>query len=257
MLLHLIADYGPNDLAFAEVIQRLKIHLPGADVVVTPVSPFATLAAGFCAAQLSLNDAPPGTVVFHNVAPRGDEQAARQNNDGERLAYARLPGGAKVVGVNAGHAFSFLKDEASELAYVNVASDGSQFRSRDLFPEACAALVRGEVGALAEALEPRLIPAVPEEVVAYIDGFGNLKTTLTEPPPSATLTLTIGSVTKEVVVADGSFSVPQGQLCLAPGSSGWVSQTGERVRWYELFLRGGSAWEAFGQPGVGAGLELS
>lgn len=91
MLLHLIADFGPNDLAFAEVIQRFKLFMPEAEPVVTPVPPFATLAAGFCAAQLALNDAPPGTVVFHNVAPRQDEAAARRNNDGERLACARLP----------------------------------------------------------------------------------------------------------------------------------------------------------------------
>jgi hypothetical protein len=30
MLVHVIADYGHNDLAFAEVIQRLKRHLPDA-----------------------------------------------------------------------------------------------------------------------------------------------------------------------------------------------------------------------------------
>jgi len=33
------------------------------------VPPFATLAAGFCVAQLGLNPTPTGTVVYHNVAP--------------------------------------------------------------------------------------------------------------------------------------------------------------------------------------------
>ena len=256
MLLHLIADFGPNDLAFAEIIQRFKLVLPEAEAVVTPVPPFATLAAGFCAAQLALNDAPPGTVLFHNVAPRQDEAAARKNNDGERLAYARLPNGVRVVGVNAGYAFSFLRAEALELSFVNVASSGSQFRSRDLFAAACAAVVRGEPGALAETLEPATIPDVPERVVAYIDGFGNLKTTLQKVPNVEALEITVGSVTRVVSVADGSFSVPQGELCLSVGSSGWRRRSGERVRWCELFLRGGSAWEAFGRPPVGAGLEL-
>ncbi len=258
MLLHLIADFGHNDLAFAEVAQRFKLHLPDAELVMTTVPPFATLAAGFCAAQLALNEAPPGTVVFHNVAPRRDATGARRNNDGERLAYARLPNGVKVVGVNAGHAFSFLREQATELSFVNVASYGSQFRSRDLFPKACAAVVWEAAGALSEGLEPGHIPDIPESVVAYIDGFGNLKTTLQvhELPTSGEVAVTLGKVTRNVIVADGSFSVPQGELCLAPGSSGWLGQDGKRVRWLELFLRGGSAWEAFGRPGIGAGLEL-
>lgn len=258
MLLHLIADFGSNDLAFAEVAQRFKLYLPDAELVMTTVPPFATLAAGFCAAQLALGDAPPETVVFHNVAPRRDVTSARRNNDGERLAYVLLPNGVKVVGVNAGHAFSFLREQASELSFVNVPSDGSQFRSRDLFPQACAAVVRGEAGALAEGLEPRHIPDISASVVAYIDGFGNLKTTLQvrDLPERGEVSVTLGSVSRKVIVADGSFSVPQGELCLAPGSSGWLGRDGGRVRWLELFLRGGSAWEAFGRPEVGAGLEL-
>ena len=45
MLVHLIADYGQGDLAFAEVVQRLKCYLPDAEPVLTPVPPFSTLAA--------------------------------------------------------------------------------------------------------------------------------------------------------------------------------------------------------------------
>lgn len=258
MLLHLIADFGPHDLAFAEVAQRLKLYLPEAELILTSVPPFATLAAGFCAAQLALNEAPPGTVVFHNVAPRRDAAGARRDNDGERLAYARLPGGVQVVGVNAGHAFSFVRDAASELAFVNVAAAGSQFRSRDLFARACATVVHAEAGALTEGLGRAQIPDIPECVVAYIDGFGNLKTTLRAPvrEPGRTVLVTIGSHTREVVVADSSFGVAQGQLCLAPGSSGWRGGDGRVVRWLELFLRGGSAFEAFGRPALGATLEL-
>lgn len=255
MLLHLIADFGAADLAFAEVVQRLKLHLPEAEPILSAVPPFATLAAGFCAAQLALNEAPAGTVVFHNVAPRRDDHAARPGNDGERLAYARLPGGVRVIGVNAGHAFSFLRDEALELAWVNVPSAGSQFRSRDLFPQALAALLRGCPGALAGPLEPRMIPAVPASAVAYVDGFGNLKTTLTELPAASHVRVTVGEVTREVVVARGGFEVAQGELALAPGSSGWARRGGP-MRWLELFLRGGSAHEAFGRPPVGAEVQL-
>ena len=37
---HIIADYGYGDLAFAEVVQRILLHLPDADPVLTPVPPF-------------------------------------------------------------------------------------------------------------------------------------------------------------------------------------------------------------------------
>ena len=97
MLVHIIADYGPSDLAFAEVVQRLKGYLPDAEPVLTPVAPFATLAAGFCVAQLGLNPAPAGTLIYHNVAPRQDAREARVANAGERLAFARLPTGVRVT----------------------------------------------------------------------------------------------------------------------------------------------------------------
>src|SRR5215210_4664463 len=99
MLVHIVADYGQGDLAFAEVVQRIKRHLPDAEPVLTPVPAFSTLAAGFCIAQLALNEAPAGTLVYHNVAPREDDEAAREANAGERLAYARLRTGVRVIGV--------------------------------------------------------------------------------------------------------------------------------------------------------------
>src|SRR5688500_20117288 len=110
MLVHIIADYGPaGDLAFAEVVQRIKLHLPDAEPVLTPVPPFATIAAGFCIAQLGLNAAPVGTIIYHNVAPREDDAEARANNAGERLAVARLPTGGRAVGVHAGQRISFAR----------------------------------------------------------------------------------------------------------------------------------------------------
>src|SRR4028119_1200282 len=96
MLVHIIADYGYGDLAFAEVVQRIKLHLPDAEPILTPVPAFATLAAGFCVAQLGLNQAPAGTIIYHNVAPREDDDAARVDNAGEPLALAAVRPGARV-----------------------------------------------------------------------------------------------------------------------------------------------------------------
>jgi hypothetical protein len=253
MLVHIIADYGVGDLAFAEVVQRLKFFLPDAEPMLTPVPAFATLAAGFCVAQLGLNDAPAGTIIYHNVAPREDDDEARTENAGEQLAFARLPTGVRVVGVNAGYAFSFVRDAAEELRWVSVAAQGSQFRSRDLFPRAASAIALGQPGALGEAIERSAIPETPPNRIAYIDGYGNLKTTIAHDASASgtNLRVRIGDVALEAVASDGTFAVKPGQLSFAPGSSGWTVG-GVATTWMELFLRGGNAAEAFGYPPAGA-----
>ena len=261
MLIHVIADYGPGDLAFTEVAQRIKLHLPDAEPLYTPVPAFATLAAGFCAAQLGLNPAPPNTLIYHNVAPRKDDEEARAGNEGERLAFARLPTGVRVVGVNAGYAFSFVRDAAEELRWISVPAGGSQFRSRDLFPEAAGEIVAGSTVTLASEIEPSAIPDVPMDRVAYADGYGNLKTTAEHDALATSsgtrIRIRIGETEREAIVSDGTFEVVEGELAFAPGSSGWPRADGEEVRWRELFLRGGSAWEVFGRPDVGARLEIA
>lgn len=260
MLVHIVADYGPGDLAFAEVVQRIRLYLPDAEPILTPVPAFSTLAAGFCVAQLGLNEAPTGTIIYHNVAPRTDAEEAREGNAGERLAFARLPTGVRVIGVNAGHAFAFVRDAAEELRWASVAAEGSQFRSRDLFPKAAGAIALGQPEALAEVIGKDAIPDVPQNRIAYIDGYGNLKTTIKagaiEMRAGARVRLRIGNVEREATASDGSFEVEHGQMAFAPGSSGWKNAQGAETRWMELFLRGGNACEAFGRPQVGETVEI-
>jgi hypothetical protein len=261
MLVHIIADYGPaGDLAFSEVAQRIKLYLPDAEPVITPVPPFSTLAAGFCIAQLGLNDAPAGTIIYHNVAPRQDVEDAREENAGERLAFARLHTGVRVIGVNAGHAFSFVRDAAETLRWAAVPAAGSQFRSRDLFPRAAAAIALGEPDALGAAIDPADIPAPPDCAIAYIDGYGNLKTTLRagdQPYSTGTaVRIRIGEREHEAIAGDGTFAVAHGQMAFAPGSSGWTGRDGKETRWMEVFLRGGNAQEAFGRPRIGDRVEV-
>lgn len=259
MLVHIIADYGHGDLAFAEVVQRIKLHLPDAEPVLTPVPPFSTLAAGFCIAQLGLNEAPAGAIIYHNVAPREDDEEAREGNAGERLAFARLPTGVRVIGVNAGHAFSFVRDTAEELRWAAVPAEGSQFRSRDLFPQAAAAIALGQPDALGDDIERADIPDVPASRVAYVDGYGNLKTTIPRPASlrsGRVVRVRIADVEREAVESDGTFAVEQGQMSFAPGSSGWSTRARGSVRWMELFLRGGNAWDAFGRPPIAAVIQI-
>lgn len=258
MLVHVVADYGEADLALAEVAQRLATRLPGAALVYTSVPPFATLAAGFATAQLALNEGPPGMAVFQNVAPRQDDPGVRRDNDGERLVYARLPGGAQVVGPNSGYAFSFLRPLAKELRFAAVSSGGSQFRSRDSFAAAFASLVQGDRSILADEVPEDAIPAAPASAIAYVDGYGNMKTTLTscQAEPGTKIMVRVGDVEREAVVAGGAFSVPSGKLAFSPGSSGWLGPDGQRLRFRELFLRGGNAWAQFGRPPVGSEIRL-
>lgn len=260
MLIHIIADYGYGDLAFAEVVQRIKFFLPDAETVLTPVPPFSTLAAGFCVAQLGLNDAPTGTIIYHNVAPRMDLEEAREDNAGERLAFARLHTGVRVIGVNAGESFSFVREAAEELRWASVSAEGSQFRSRDLFPQAAAAIALGDPQSIGEAVDPKIIPEIPSHRVAYIDGYGNLKTTIKFEPeemrPGSRVLVRIGETEQTATMSDGTFAVEHGQMSFAPGSSGWKNAQGAETRWMELFLRGGNAWQSFGRPLINSEINI-
>ena len=252
MLIDLIADYGIGDPAFAEVTQRLLKELPSAQVHCLSVPPFSTLATGFWIAQLGLNPGATERLIYHNCAPRQDNPEARPDNEGEGLTYALLPNEVIVVGVLSGYTLSFIKEEAKQMHTVKVSRGGSQFRSRDVFPQAVAAIAKGNHSLLGEVLSPKQIPNPPTNRVAWIDGYGNIKTTI----PAHTINLEtsskvlvkVGDVVSDAVYSDGSFKVPEGKLALAPGSSGWQKRDGQEVRWMELFLRGGNAWERFGRP---------
>jgi S-adenosylmethionine hydrolase len=147
----------------------------------------------------------------------------------------------------------FIKNAAQVLHTVKVSRGGSQFRSRDVFPVAAAAIAQSDFSLLGEVLKPSQIPDAPSDRVAWIDGYGNIKTTIPADTvnlnPEAKVIIRVGDVVSDAVYSDGSFKVPEGTLAFSPGSSGWQTANGE-VRWMELFLRGGSAWERFGKPRI-------
>jgi S-adenosylmethionine hydrolase len=255
VLLTVVADYGTGDLAFAEVHQHLARLLPEADIAHLSVPPFDTVSAGFCVAQLALTDGPDDRVVYVNVAPRQDHDAPREGNAGERLAAARLDSGVLVVGVASGASLAFLAEEGVDLRAVAVPAHGSQFRSRDVFPAAVAALARGEDDLLGERVTS---PPAPQRSLVYTDGYGNLKTSWHAAPeePGTRVRVRIGDGEVEAVVTDGVFTVPAGEVSFAPGSSGWQTAAGDRREFWEVFARGASAAAMFGHPPAGSPVEV-
>ena len=266
LLISLIADYGTGDPAFSEVTQRLRMDLPHAHIHWLSVPPFNTLATGFWIAQLGLNPGPTPRLIYHNCAPRQDDPDARLDNEGEGLTYACLPNGVKVVGVNAGYTLAFIKNYTTALQVINVSRGGSQFRSRDVFPQAVGAIARDDFSLLGAALNPAELPDVPDDRIAWVDGYGNIKTTISAdsltlaPEPLAPETKVLVKSGERVCTAlysDGSFKVPEGTLAFAPGSSGWQVGQDPPVRWMELFRRGGNAWERLGNPSIGQKISYS
>ena len=154
------------------------------------------------------------------------------------------------MGVASGTSLSFLAAEGVRIRAVDVADHGSQFRSRDVFPAALAALARGDDSLLGEELP---VAPPPEHAIAYVDGYGNIKTTWDEAPaPVGTVVrVRIGEVEAAATVSDGVFEVRAGTMSFAPGSSGWHDRT-----WYELLSRGGDAARLFGNPSAGTPIEI-
>ncbi len=255
-LIHLVADYGVADLAFAEVLQRLELALPDARVVCTPVPAFDTIACGFCVAQLALTEGPPDRVVLHNVAPRRDSPAPREGNAGEAFVVCELDD-VLVVGPNSGHSLSFVAPEAPSMRLLDAPAAGSQFRSRDFVPAALARLLSGDRGAVGEPVAHGAVPAPPERTVVYVDGYGNLKTSWERAPAAAgeRVLVRVGTYSATALVGDGTFTVAEGELAFAPGSSGWAHGGGRRC-FYELLLRGGSAASRFGHPLTGTPVQV-
>lgn len=261
-LVHVIADYGPGDLAFSEMISALARHLPDdAHWHTTPVESFNTLATGFIVGQLALQDAelrPEFCTIYANCAPRQDVRSERKDNAGEGLLYGRLRNGVPVLVVNSGWSLSFVRDELEELWSLSIGDSGSQFRSRDLFPPVVGRVMKGQLDFLKERLDPlAAIPEPPARRIAYIDSFGNFKTTIRDGDPTLQnlqpgqrFDVRINGVQRAVTVVKGSFGVREGDMAFAPGSSG------HERRFWEIFQRGGSALESFGRPRVGTLLEM-
>lgn len=256
--LHIIADYGPGDLAFSEIQAVFAGLLPGLRTVTTTAPSFNTVSTGFLVAQLGSDPYLSGKgAVFANCAPRADDATEREDNEGEGLLLALTRHDIPLFVVNSGYSLSFLKEDIQELWQLEVSSAGSQFRSRDNFPVAVAKVLQGDESIKKAKLPLTHIPDPPRLQIGYVDSFGNLKTTLRTGDslldkfePGQRIAIRINGIRRSAQVAGGSFQVEEGDIAFAPGSSGR-----QRPFW-EIFQRGGSAWQTYGAPLPGAPLEL-
>jgi S-adenosylmethionine hydrolase len=255
-LIQLIADYGVGDPSFGEVIQKLEFLSPGVTIYPTSVPSFSTIATGFWTYQYATVNAFPGLVIYTNTAPRKDNKESRIENEGEHLAYAVLKNGVKVIGVNAEHTFTFIKHHIQDLYAVKVANKGSQFRSRDFYPEAVIGIINNDRKYIGQKLDVTRLYEIPARRIAWIDGYGNMKTTvrtsdMKQFKSGQPILITLGDMKRTAWYSNGTFSVREGELAFAPGSSGG------KDAFMELFLRGLSAWKDLGKPSVEAEFTMS
>lgn len=249
-LIHLICDYGTGDLAFSEVLNQLKYLLPQVEINPLSTQPFSTLNTGFLIAQLALYGHNRNIFIFSNTAPRLDKKAKRKNNAGEKFKLAVLDNGIKVAAADAGFCFSFVKPHIKKFYSLNVNNHGSQFRSRDFYPQAVADILNHKTKIIGSKLLTDQIPDAPKNLLMHVDGYGNMKTTIRQSEvklkPNQKVTIIINQQTHQATYTDGSFSVPSGNLAFAPGSSGGLDS------FMEIFLRGSSAHNLFKNPQVEA-----
>jgi hypothetical protein len=255
IFVHIIADYGPvSDMAFAEVRQALRYEMRDkiAHMESSSVPAFDTIATGFKLAQLAINDRLGGRQFYYvNTAPRRDTNKARENNEGEGLVYAKLKNGVEIVAVNSGYSLSFIKEHAQMLRVINCSAEGSQFRSRDVFPAAFGLIVHGDYSQLGTNILDS-IPEAPENAIAYVDGYGNIKTTIDvkkiEASKGKSVTIIINGQSHDARISDGIFQSVEGDLVMSAGSSGWMHTDSTRLQFVEISLRGSSAAAKFNLP---------
>lgn len=240
-ILHVICDYAPNGLEFGEISSRLQFHLNdphGVRIHPTSVPSLDTMAIGFVTQQYAFAPHDGKMVIYGNAAPRRDKSKAMEDNIDHGIKYARLENGVEIINVYSEFAFGFVKDQIVEFRDIDCPAAGSQFRSRDFFPERVARLVNGDRSVLTDEIDVDKIPDIPNNLVAWTDGFGNIKTTMRKSDLDARglkvgqkVQVILNGVSMLGVISTGGFTVDRGVLAVNAGSSGYDDP------FIELFLR--------------------
>ncbi|MDE1152250.1 MAG: hypothetical protein PW788_06920 [Micavibrio sp.] len=291
-VLKILTDYPRDDLAHDEVHQSLVTAcatrgIKPANVDVGAIPGMDTIVAGFKTAQLVFNSKLGYGHIFHtNCAPRKNIVSIK--SQGEKIVLGMTRTGVVALMVNAGYSIAPFYEavHAGEMMFfqTSVPDSGSQFRSRDYFPDAMADLAvhlssrlatlgADKVEAALKAhkfadllagfpfigapLDITSFPHLPEATVFYVDSFGNIKLNykhqklLAHYPVGTQLVLAIGNTVCDATVGDVGFSMGEGVIALTAGSSGWSVGRGDKAMFTEIFLRGGAAVNQF--PGLATG----
>lgn len=240
-LLHVVADYAAGGLEFGEITTRLQYHLENPHSVrihPTATPSLDTMAIGFVTQQYAFAPHEGKMFIYGNAAPRRDSSKATKNNNDNGIQYARLDNGVEIINVFSEFAFGFVKNHIVEYRDIDCPDGGSQFRSRDFFPERVARLINGDRSVLTTELDISSIPDIPHNLVAWTDGFGNVKTTMRRSDldamnlkPGDKVQIILNNVSMIGVVSTGGFTVDRGVLAINAGSSGFEDP------FVELFLR--------------------
>ncbi|MGM0423053.1 MAG: SAM hydroxide adenosyltransferase, partial [Pseudomonadota bacterium] len=246
-----------------------------------------TVIAGFKTAQLAMNSKLGfGHIIHTNCAPR--KNIISTESKGEGVVLGMLPNGVCLLTVSSGYSLApfYKMIAAGEVQFfqTRIPDAGSQFRSRDYFPDATARLARylqditvrkganaiqdiidsgkghellADFEYIGEPVDESWFNELPEGGIWYIDNFGNIKLNIPHEElveqydPGSALMVAINDTIVDAVVGTAGFSQGEGILALTRGSSGW-SKTDQEVRFTEIFLRGGSAAKMFSniKPGV-------
>src|SRR5258708_5836469 len=223
-LLHVVCDYAPNGLEFGEISTRLQLHLKephGVRIHPTSVPSLDTMAVGFVTAQYAFAPHNGKVMIYGNAAPRRDKNKAKKDNSDNGIKYVRLDNDVEIVNVYSEFAFGFVKKHIVEYRDIDCPNGGSQSRSRDFFPERVARLINGDRSVLTAELDIASIPDVPSNLVAWTDGFGNIKTSMRKSDlirggyqVGQKVQVILNGVSMLGVIAEGGFSVDRGVLAV-------------------------------------------
>jgi S-adenosylmethionine hydrolase len=283
-------DSAPKEIKsalndFASIVQALtSIKQPKIEYDNTPAQ--AWVQGSFDLAQTTrFSRVGVGNVTFLNCAPRLDERGQNGNNTnkGEPIYVAMLPNG-HIISANSRYNFTFFRDMvesgALEIFEANVQPDGTQFRSRDIFPlhavvlanqatqniedwkpemsleERRAFLAKIGIVDTEKKLELADIPQLKRFTVAHIDVHGNVKTnTRLSDLTSGELDvlkarpfqIQVGDKLLTARLTERMFDRKDGEAGLSKGSSGhdWIGAAA-KDGFLEVSIIGGDAAEALG-----------
>ncbi len=291
--IHYLSDNGgmDSDLAKAEIKKELaEATLLISNLSGKPPIPFEyddipsqdSFAGAFDLAQLSRNTIRGiGNIVFLNCAPRKKERGVEKNNGGEAVFIGMLPNGT-IISATSTESFAFFKDLIAsgdlEIFQARVQKNGSQFRSRDIFPWFCALMADRVAGQYTtwkpvqttqerrhflestlkfiefeNKLDINAVPDLPLQIVRS-DTHGNLKLNIRHEdirsafPDEQFFWAVVNKNAVRVCLNKDSFSGPAQQFVLSEGSDGRWKNTisGKALSGFaELFLVGGRAINKF------------